>query len=118
LPDGSRDGKEKVFTTIRRYRVKLGQADQAIRLTQVELVPVMSAIPGFIAYQALVVGVQSIASVGTFRDRSAADTANSVAADWVERRLASVVDGPAEVTVGEVRVVSAALEKPSANAAV
>ena len=107
-----------MFTTIRRYRVKLGQADQAIRLAEVELVPVLSAIPGFVSYQALVVGSQSIASVSTYRDRGAADSANRVAADWVERRLASVVDCPTDVTVGEVRIsLSTAREKTPEHAA-
>jgi hypothetical protein len=107
-----------VFTTIQRYRVKLGQADQAIRLAEVELVPVVSALPGFVSYQALVIGSQSIASVSTYRDRGAADSANRVAADWVERRLASVVDCPADVTVGEVRIsVSTACERAPAHAA-
>ena len=96
--------REDVFTTIRHYRVKLGQADQAIRLTEVELVPVVSALPGFVAYQALLVGPQAMATISTYRDREAADSANSFAADWVEKRLDSVVDGPAEVTVGQVRI--------------
>jgi len=107
-----------VFTMIGRYRVKLGQADQAIRLAEVELVPVVSAIPGFVSYQALVIGPQSIASVSTYRDRGAADAASRVATDWVERRLTSVTDSPAEVTVGEVRIsANAAREKPSETAA-
>jgi hypothetical protein len=107
-----------VFTTIQRYRVKLGQADQAIRLAEVELVPVVRAIPGFVSYQALMVGPQSIAYVSSYHDRGAADSANRVAADWVESRLASVVDCPAEATVGEVRIlVSTALEKTSEHAA-
>jgi len=96
--------REDVFTTIRHYRVKLGQADQAIRLTEVELVPVVSALPGFVAYQALLVGPQAMATISTYRDREAADSANSFAANWVETRLDSVVDGPAEVTVGQVRI--------------
>jgi len=96
--------REDVFTTIRHYRVKLGQADQAIRLTESELVPVVSALPGFVAYQALLVGPQAMATISTYRDREAADSANSFAADWVEKRLDSVVDGPAEVTVGQVRI--------------
>lgn len=108
-----------MFITIRRYRVKLGQADQALRMAEVELVPIVSAIPGFVDYQALVVGAQSIASISSYRDRAAADSANSVAADWDERRLATLVDGPAEVTVGEVRMPeSAAREKMSQSVAV
>jgi hypothetical protein len=107
-----------VFTTIRRYRIKLGQADQAVRLAEGELLPIVSAIPGFVAYQALVIGPQCIASVSTYRDRGGADSANKVAADWVERRLASVVDCPADVTMGEVRIlVSSALEQTQEHAA-
>ena len=104
-----------MFTTIRRYRVKLGQADQAIRLAEAELVPVVSALPGFVSYQALVVGPQSIASVSTYHDRGTADSANRVAADF-ERRLASVVDCPAEVTVAEVRI-SVSRERTAEHAA-
>ena len=88
--------------------MKLGQAEQALRLAEVELVPIVSAIPGFVDYQALVVGAQSIASISSYRHRDAADSANSVAADWVERRVATLVDGPADVTVGEVRISESA----------
>jgi hypothetical protein len=91
-----------VFTTVRRYRVKLGQAEQAIRLAEIELLPIISAIPGFLAYQAVLVGPQSIMSVSTYRDRLAVDSANSAAEHWVEARLAAVIDGPARVTAGEV----------------
>jgi antibiotic biosynthesis monooxygenase len=92
-----------VFTTIRRYRVKLGQADEAIRLTENELLPIVSAIPGYVAYQAVVDGPQAIVSVSTYRDRGAAALANSAAEQWDETRLASMIDGPARVTTGEVR---------------
>ena len=91
-----------MFTTIRHYRVKLGQADQAIRLTEVELVPVVSALPGFVAYQALLVGPQAMATISTYRDREAADSANSLAANWVENRLDSLVEPL--VDVGQVRI--------------
>jgi hypothetical protein len=107
-----------MVTTIRRYRVKLGQADRAIQLAQMELIPVVSAISGFVAYQAVVVGSQSILSVSTYRDRDAADAANRAAADWVETRLAAIIDGPAKVTVGDVHIsISGAHEKPSSHAA-
>lgn len=106
-----------VFTTIRRYRVKLGQADQAIRLAEVELVPIIRAIPGFVSYQALVVGPQSIVSVSTYNDRNAAESANVAAAEWVELRVASMMDGPGKVTVGEIRISTSADEHASANAA-
>jgi len=110
--------EDNVVTTIRGYRVKLGQADQAIQLAQVELIPVVSAISGFVAYQAVVVGPQSILSVSTYRDRDAADAANRAAAAWDETRLAPLIDGPAKVTVGDVRIsIDGASEKPSASAA-
>jgi len=69
----------------------------------------VSALPGFVAYQALLVGPQAMATISTYRDREAADSANSLAANWVEKRLDSVVDGPAEVTVGQVRISMSAV---------
>jgi hypothetical protein len=47
--------------------VKLGHVDQAIQLAQVELLPIVSVISGFVAYQAITVGPQSIVSVSTYR---------------------------------------------------
>jgi len=93
-----------VFTTIRRYRVKLGRADEAIRLAETELLPIVSAIPGYIAYQAVLDGPQAIVSVSTYSDRSAAALANTAAAQWDETSIASMIDGPARVTIGEVRL--------------
>jgi hypothetical protein len=95
-----------VFTTIRRYRVKLGRADEALRLAETELLPIVSAIPGYIAYQAVLDGAQAIVSVSTYRDRGAAALANSAAARWDETSLASMIDGPARVTTGEVRLLA------------
>jgi hypothetical protein len=83
----------------------------------VELVPVVSALPGFVAYQALLVGPQAMATISTYRDRDAADSANSLAANWVEKRLDSLVDGPAQVTVGQVRIsMSGVSDNASATA--
>jgi quinol monooxygenase YgiN len=107
-----------VFTTIRRYRVKLGQAEQAIRLAEIELLPMMKAIPGFVAYQAVLDGPQSIVSVSTYRDRSAVDTANTAAARWAEARLSTMIDGPAKVTIGEVRLAVDGVQMRSVHAVV
>lgn len=105
-----------MFTTIRRYRVKLGHAEHAIRLADVELVPIVSAIRGFIAYQMVLDGSQSITSVSTYRDREGAIMANSAATQWTATRLASVLDGPAKVTTGEVRLfMNAPSAPPSAS---
>lgn len=84
--------------------MKLGQADQVLRLVETELLPIVSGIAGFIAYQAIIVGPQSIVSVSTYSDRAAAESSNRAAAEWVEARIALMMDGPARVTVGQVRL--------------
>jgi hypothetical protein len=93
-----------MYTTIQRYRVKLGQADQAMRLAQLELVPILRAIPRFIGCQAILVGQQSIAYVSTYGDQRSALSSSSAAAEWAETRLASIVEGPPKVTLGEVKL--------------
>jgi hypothetical protein len=93
---------DNMATAILRYRVKVGAADQVMQLAELELVPAMHAISGFIAHQAVLVGSQSVVFVSTFHDRPAADVGSRATQDWAGRRFASVMEGPANVTVGKV----------------
>jgi quinol monooxygenase YgiN len=95
---------ENMVTAILRYRMKLGSAEQVMRLAELELVPAMRAVSGFIAYQAVLIGPQSVVFVTTYRDRLGADVANCAADEWVARRFASVMEGPPKVTIGQVRL--------------
>src|SRR5216683_3107762 len=97
-----------MHTTIRRYRVKLNQADKAIRLTEQELVPIISRVRGFVSYQAVEIGTQAIVSIGVYRDRAGAEEADAATEHWSESHLASFLEGPPKVTLGKVRISLAA----------
>ena len=91
-----------MVTTILHYRVKLGTADQMVRLAEVELVPALRARHGLMTHQAVLAGSQAVIFVSTYEDRSAADAALEAAAAWADR-LGSVIEGPARMTMGEVK---------------
>jgi len=99
-----------MHTTIRRYRVKLNEADKAIRLTEQELVPIISRVHGFVSYQAVEMGTQAIVAIGVYRDRKAAEEADAATEHWSASRLASLLEGPPKVTLGEVRISLAAAD--------
>lgn len=102
-----------MVTTILRYRVKLGTADQVVRLAECELVPALRASHGLMTHQAVLAGSQAVIFVSTYEDRSAADAALEAAAEWADRRLGSVIEGPARLTMGEVKSCFDTSREPS-----
>lgn len=96
-----------MFATIRRYQAKPGQTDEALRRVQEGLVPILTQQPGFVSYAVIDAGGDVSISVSLYDDRAAAEAANSTAGTWVRENLADLV-GPANVTVGEVRIAGAA----------
>jgi hypothetical protein len=51
----------------------------------------------------LYTGVNTIFSVSIFQDQAGADEAIRTAADWVKQHPAALVEGPLEITAGEVQ---------------
>ncbi len=96
-----------MFVTIRRYQGQPGQTDEVVRRVQQGLVPIVSKQHGFVSYHAVDVGNDVAVSISMYESRADADAANAAAASWVKANLSDLI-GPAEVTVGEVRVAATA----------
>jgi hypothetical protein len=94
---------DRPYAVIRRYT---GVAPDAIedvtRRVNEELVPILSQLPGFVAYCALHTGGDAVASITVFDDQAGADEATRRVAAWVKERLASVVPNPPQFTAGKV----------------
>jgi len=94
---------DQPYAVIRRYT---GLAPDAIedvaRRVNEELVPLLSQLPGFVAYCALHTGGDVVASITVFEDRAGADESTRRVAAWVEEHLASVVPNPPQFTAGTV----------------
>jgi heme-degrading monooxygenase HmoA len=96
-----------MFATIRRYQGNPGITDEIIRRVQQGLVPMLSIQRGFVSYHVIDAGHDVGVSVSFYTDRAVAEAANQSAASWVKQNLGDLV-GPADVTVGEVRVSATA----------
>lgn len=97
-----------MYISIRRYSgVKPDALDEIVRRVEAELLPQISAIPGFVAYYVLDQCDGVLAAVSFFASQSAAENANRVTAGWVqERAAADWLAMPPQITVGGVRVAS------------
>lgn len=66
--------------------------------------PIISQVPGFVAYYAWDCGNGEILTCSVFESRAGAEESNRRAAQWVQENLASLVPNPPEIMAGEVLV--------------
>src|SRR5438132_7266904 len=104
LPLSANQRKEQaMYAAIRRYKIKPSSFDEIARRASEGLVPLISQASGFLAYYAVDAGNDIACIISIFEDQAGADESTRVAADWVQQNLASLVQGPPEVTAGEVK---------------
>src|SRR5438132_18152 len=97
----------QMFISIRRYSgVKPDAMDEIVHGVEAELLPQLSALPGFVAYYVLDESDGVLAAVGFFAQQSAAENANRLTAGWVQERLAASLAMSPQITLGAVRVAS------------
>ncbi|HEU4996450.1 MAG TPA: hypothetical protein VFT29_16655 [Gemmatimonadaceae bacterium] len=90
-----------MYATVRRYE---GVTDprEAGRRVKEGFVPLISQIPGLVAYYWVDAGGGVMISTSVFQDRSRAEESNKRAADWVRQNVAALFPNPPQVTAGEV----------------
>jgi heme-degrading monooxygenase HmoA len=94
-----------MYVAIRRLQVQPGFMDEAVRLVENELVPILSSSPGFVEYDVVQVGEDVGLTISVFETQEQAEESNRRAAEWVKPHLAPLAAGPLEiVAVGEVLV--------------
>jgi heme-degrading monooxygenase HmoA len=96
-----------MFATVRRYQGTPGQTEETIRRVQQGLVPILTKQPGFVSYHAIEATNDVAVSVTIYADRASAEAGNQAAVAWARQNLVGLV-GPAEVTIGEVRIATSA----------
>ncbi|MGI8860278.1 MAG: antibiotic biosynthesis monooxygenase [Rubrobacteraceae bacterium] len=102
-----------MYVAIRHYQaVDPGSVDELLQKANEGLVPIIKEAPGFQAYYALNSGGGTVTTVSVFEDQTGAEESNRFAADWVGENIAAMVQGPPEITEGEVRAHAAAPTGP------
>lgn len=93
-----------MYMTIRRLKVQPGAINEAVRLVETEMLPIISRMPGFIAYEMVQVGEDVGVTISIFETQEQAEASNRRAAEWVGPYLAPLAAGPHEIlAIGEVR---------------
>ena len=90
-----------MYATVRRYD---GVTDprEAGRRVDEGFVPIISTVPGFLAYYWVDAGDGVMVSTSVFESRDGAEESNNRAAGWVKDNLASLLPNPPQITAGEV----------------
>ncbi len=93
-----------MYASIRRYKTSPGVADELAWWVNQGFVPIISNLPGFVAYYAVDAEDDVVVSVSVFQDQAGAYESGRMAADWVKENIVSLFAGPPEITAGEVMV--------------
>jgi hypothetical protein len=93
-----------MHTTIRQYDAQRGRMSEMMRSIQDEFMPLVSAIPGFVAYEALDAG-DRLVTISTFDSKEGTEESARRAAKFLEEHpdLAKALSNR-QVIEGEVKV--------------
>ena len=90
-----------MYATVRRYE-GVTNPSEAVRLVNEAFAPLISQIPGFVAYYFVDAGGGVMISTSVFQDQASAEESNRGAADFVLQNLVSVLPNAPQITAGEV----------------
>jgi hypothetical protein len=90
-----------MYATVRRYEGVTDPSEAARRVNE-GFVPLISQVPGFLAYYWVDAGGSVMVSTSIFQDQAGAEESNRRAADWVRQNIASLLPKPPQITAGEV----------------
>ena len=100
-----------MHAVMRRYRVRLGTVEQAVRYADKQFVPLVRRIPGFRACYLLDAGNDVLATIGLFDTVEGAEAAFRLQRDWFRDEWSSFRLLPPEVVAGQVLAHAAALDE-------
>ncbi len=90
-----------MYATVRRYEGVTDPAEAGRRVSE-GFVPLISQVPGFVAYYWVDAGDGVMLSTSVFDDQAGAEESTRRAGDFVREHLASLLPNPPQVTAGQV----------------
>ena len=90
-----------MYAAVRRYEGVTNPGEAGRRVAE-GFVPLVSKIPGFVAYYWVDAGGGVMVSTSVFQDKASAEESNKKAADWVRQNTAPMLPNPPQITAGEV----------------
>ena len=106
LPAGEENVESRAggatYMAIRQYHIIPGTGEEFLHRVQAGFVPIISRMPGFIAYDALQVGTDLIVSISVFDTPVGVIESTPRALRWVQENIAGLLQGMPEVMAGQV----------------
>jgi heme-degrading monooxygenase HmoA len=93
-----------MFAAIRKYQLKSGVNGQLNKALNEAFLPIVSSVPGFVAYHGVDSGSNEWASITIFESREAAEESNRRAAAFMRDRVETLVASGPEIVIGDVVV--------------
>ena len=90
-----------MYVAVRRYE-GVTDSRKVAQLVEEDYVPIISEMPGFVAYYCVDAGDGVMVSTSVFEDQSSEEESNRRAADYVRQNMASLLPNPPQITAGEV----------------
>ena len=90
-----------MYVAVRRYE-GVTNPSEAGRIVNEGFVPLISEIPGFIAYYWVDAGDGVIVSTSVYEHKDAEEQTNFVAGEFVAEHLLPLMPNPPQITTGEV----------------
>ena len=92
-----------MYQTIREYQTDQSSVAEILAKDEKSFVPFISSAPGFREYTLIDSGNGVVTSTSLFANRSDGDTFNTLAMNWVNEHLGSLLPTAPRVISGEVR---------------
>jgi heme-degrading monooxygenase HmoA len=93
-----------MFTSIRKYKVRRGSAEELARRVRESFVPLIRQMQGFRGYYLLDGGPDVLITISMFDSGDVAFASNEKAADWVRNNVLEFTRGMPEVMIGSALI--------------
>src|SRR5215213_1243439 len=90
-----------MYVTVRRYE-GVSESRKVAQLVDEGFIPIISEMPGFVAYYFVDAGDGVMVSTSVFEHKDAEEQSNFRAGEFVAEHLAPLLPNPPQVTAGEV----------------
>ena len=90
-----------MYVAVRRYD-GVNEPRKVAQLVEEGFIPIISEMPGFVAYYFVEAGDGVMVSTSVFEHKDAEEQSNWQAGDFVAKNLAPLLPNPPQVTSGEV----------------
>ncbi len=104
-----------MYKAVRTYTLLPGSSEEFLQRVQESFVPLISQLPGFIAYDTYHIGNDQVITISTFDTRAGAEESVLLALRWVQEHSVELMQGLPRLIVGQMPTTSTPTHAPHAQ---